>query len=568
MPISKRRVASIKAKQNETMPLYSKSLPPTAKYMMRLKTMNKKQIMIGTSVIVGLIYLLSNGLKTPNLKVEDGIIGLLDLETCPIADRVYCDKNIISSMKRVRHKIPVLECKDHTGYLTNDVLCVQFDNTVSAAVVLEGKRGKHKKVLRRMRSSTEYNRAIEIFKSFGIVGESYTYHLAHKSVVAGMGFYLENDVGVDYRKNDGNKGNKLWEYAVLRMYNRFTTSLHHAYYMTNALKVEASGLVITSSSAFATIKALEPVFDASKAAMAEYTNVVVERDVPTMILGVGLVVDYNDYDKKTLGKLEFTPSQTKFLEAAAERGPPDASPNIAVYGKISQTICENSGVHSCIAMGCPSLTLSREPSLGKVLEKKWHSVINNIERGKKLDVVLVLPELNGEGFVGLGSAAFSAITNLYANICKRHTCSFVVQNEWTDKQYFLELDYAAEFVDESQFHLFSGEVDEWLDFVKEKDFVVSARIAGGMAGIATGVPSIIIPTDYRIEEAAEEMKVPIVTVKKIIERKYTAVIELMEDAEINFKDFEISRRDKISTYKGLINKSGLEMDPTDRKSVV
>lgn len=524
----------------------------------RMNSNTNKMIMFVAALVFCVGFTVFSSMAQ-DLKIRDDFLGLVKLESCPASERIVCDKSIVSYKKKVKHKIPMLDCEDFSSIgEISQIICVQYDHAVHAAVTV----GEDKVIKRTLNASTEYRHLKQTLKNAGIIGRPSTFDTIYKSTVAGLGIYLENELGDETRKLDGNKGDKLWEYAVLKMFNRFTTDLQHAYYLTEAMKVDTSGMVISSSTALASDTAQEPVYEASKNVTKEFTDAVVDRDVPTLILGIGFLLDYQEIDQKSLQKLEFADFQTKFLLEVEDRGSDDDTPNIGVYGKFTERVCNNSGIKSCIALGCPTLTLSREPSLGKLLATKWKGVAKSMEQQEQLEIVLVLPELNGQGFVGAESRPHKEISKLYANICKEHICTFVVQNESTDKQHFLAYDHAIKSVYNAPFNTFQNDVHEWLDFVRDKDFVVSCRIRGGMAGISTGVPTIIIPTDYRIQEATEEMKIPKVSINQVIENKYTSFSELFRDAKVDFKSFEINRRDKISIYKKMMNKSGFQMDPT------
>ena len=72
----------------------------------------------------------------------------------------------------------------------------------------------------------------------------------------------------------------------------------------------------------------------------------------------------------------------------------------------------------------------------------------------------------------------------------------------------------------------------------------------------------MIPTDYRIQEATEEMKPPKVPIKQVIENKYSSLLSLAVDTKVDFESFEKNRREKISIYKKMMNKIGFQMDPS------
>lgn len=72
----------------------------------------------------------------------------------------------------------------------------------------------------------------------------------------------------------------------------------------------------------------------------------------------------------------------------------------------------------------------------------------------------------------------------------------------------------------------------------------------------------MIPTDYRIQEATEEMKPPKVPIKQVIENEYFSLLSLAVDTKVDFESFEKNRREKISIYKKMMNKIGFQMDPS------
>eukprot|EP00970_Alexandrium_tamarense_P016612 scaffold6940_cov211-Alexandrium_tamarense.AAC.3 len=83
-----------------------------------------------------------------------------------------------------------------------------------------------------------------------------------------------------------------------------------------------------------------------------------------------------------------------------------------------------------------------------------------------------------------------------------------------------------------------------------------------MAGIAKGVPAVIIPTDFRILELVEAMKLPALAVDTIEKERHSSLINIMEDAPFDHVAFEANRRQKIKEYKRILEDVGLEIDPS------
>jgi len=60
---------------------------------------------------------------------------------------------------------------------------------------------------------------------------------------------------------------------------------------------------------------------------------------------------------------------------------------------------------------------------------------------------------------------------------------------------------------ESQVARFYG-LRSWVRFVGQFDLFISWRIHGAMAALAAGVPTVVVPTDYRMLEMVQTMKLP------------------------------------------------------------
>ena len=109
--------------------------------------------------------------------------------------------------------------------------------------------------------------------------------------------------------------------------------------------------------------------------------------------------------------------------------------------------------------------------------------------------------------------------------------------------------------------------EDWISTLNESaDLVVSMRIHGEMSGISAGVRTIVIPTDCRIQELVEAMRVPHVTLEQLEseDELHSAhdLAELLDKAhDTDFGEFERNRRYNISRWKGILETVGVQMDP-------
>ena len=82
-----------------------------------------------------------------------------------------------------------------------------------------------------------------------------------------------------------------------------------------------------------------------------------------------------------------------------------------------------------------------------------------------------------------------------------------------------------------------------------------------MAGISNGIPTIVIPTDMRILELINAMKVPSISFEDAMNKTFVSLLELMRAAKKDFIAFETNRIDRLIQYKHMIESVGLRMDP-------
>jgi hypothetical protein len=120
-------------------------------------------------------------------------------------------------------------------------------------------------------------------------------------------------------------------------------------------------------------------------------------------------------------------------------------------------------------------------------------------------------------------------------------------------------------------------VESWVSSARNYDLCISFRIHGSMTFIAAGVPTIVIPTDFRVLELISAMKVPYlapVDLKAVLDQAYKHDNQLTEKSgfdflhslmkqakNTNFLEFELNRRKMVAGWKTILNGVGLEMDP-------
>lgn len=198
-----------------------------------------------------------------------------------------------------------------------------------------------------------------------------------------------------------------------------------------------------------------------------------------------------------------------------------------------------------------SLTISSASDLGAILKKNWKDTASLVAKNSTLKIGIALPYMED-------STMYGRIIGPLLTICESHDCYFVCQGKSNRKQL---LRFGGDRVDKSKILLFQDGVEDWFQFIRGLDFVISTRIHGGMAGIVNGVPTVIIPLHVRIMELVNVMILPYLSFEQFLSKYYTSLDQIMKDATKDFAQFESNRRNALKEYRQLLNSVSVEMDP-------
>eukprot|EP01082_Thalassiosira_pseudonana_P009744 g8670.t1 g8670 contig30:5647-7020(+) len=360
--------------------------------------------------------------------------------------------------------------------------------------------------------------------------------------------YLPESREINANRNyGGNVGNYIWEYGATNLLNPFTTRLVESKdWKTSVFIVAQANLFLVNGEK----PNLEQMMFNQANAIRER---VVNYDLPTIMLGIGVQIEFGVAENVT-----FDERYASYHQLLHEVGTRHKSKSIAVRGDITENFCRNSGFHQCISLGCPSLTINRDLNLGATLKAKWNKVLESLREvnaARKIKVALTLPAIQ----MKTNYDDYKMFVDVLLSLYRQHDSYFIMQSDYDEYQL---KEYTKGEVDESRMLTFKHSVEPWFDFISKVDVVVSTRIHGGMAGIAKGVPAVIIPTDFRILELVEAMKLPALAVDTIEKERHSSLINIMEDAPFDHVAFEANRRQKIKEYKRILEDVGLEIDPS------
>eukprot|EP00591_Stephanopyxis_turris_P013918 CAMPEP_0195541510 /NCGR_PEP_ID=MMETSP0794_2-20130614/51125_1 /TAXON_ID=515487 /ORGANISM="Stephanopyxis turris, Strain CCMP 815" /LENGTH=615 /DNA_ID=CAMNT_0040675613 /DNA_START=101 /DNA_END=1948 /DNA_ORIENTATION=- len=279
------------------------------------------------------------------------------------------------------------------------------------------------------------------------------------------------------------------------------------------------------------------------------TTLVQKIDKPTILLGIGIQAKFEEFEE--IKSMKLHEHQALLFNEIGKRN--QASKSASVRGDFTHVAATNAGVNNTISLGCPSLTISHTSNLGNVLKKKWNAIESLLTSNQTyLEIGITLPAFR------LGGPNYEKVVGSLLSICKPHDCYFIAQAAYDREQL---LKFTGNTIDKDKILWYRDGVEDWFKFVQSLDFLVSTRIHGGMAGIVNGVPTLIIPTDYRIMELVNAMKLPHISFEKATNTTFGSLSQMMTVAKKDFVAFEANRRNHLKEYKHMLGSVGLEMDP-------
>ena len=190
--------------------------------------------------------------------------------------------------------------------------------------------------------------------------------------------------------------------------------------------------------------------------------------------------------------------------------------------------------------------------MGRDLSEKWERTLTKLRKKETIRLGITLPAMR-DIEKKLGKEFLSALSKMYER--ENIHAHFILQTKEDGK-------HATEKMGahESHIHTFWN-VEEWAGFTKDLDIVISTRIHGSMATFMAGTPAVVIPTDFRIMELVNSMKLPNLSMDKFLEANSEDLLSILELVKPDFEEFERNRREKIAIYLEMLTAYGIEMHP-------
>merc|ERR1719223_259023 len=368
-------------------------------------------------------------------------------------------------------------------------------------------------------------------------------------IISESSYYLRSKEQEMIRGKGSNVGNFIWQYGVARLYNPFTTVSIDVSDKAGQREskenfgAEPTAFIIGEANLFyvgTNEKSSEGLDDYNHNKASRVNNI----NLPTIVLGAGVQIDFSEMSVEELMQKDILHDAHKeLLTALLEHA--KGSYSLGARGEITESLCKNANFGNCISLGCPSLLLNRSLDLGHDLMSKWERTISKLKKKENIRIGLVYP---------VGSEEVKKLQPVFQKIYESYLDVYFISQTPEDEM------YAAEIAHKTHLRKFLH-MEDWGEFTSGLDIVISTRIHGSMASIMGGTPAVVIPTDFRILELVNSMKMPTLSVEQLVEANAEDLLNVLELVKPDFDVFERNRREKISKYVEMFNAYNLEIDP-------
>ena len=274
--------------------------------------------------------------------------------------------------------------------------------------------------------------------------------------------------------------------------------------------------------------------------------------VVTVSLGAQSNVDYR--------VPELPEGTLRWVKAIADRRWGNVE-NIGVRGEFSRHVLAAYGFDRVRVIGCPSLFLNPTERLGELIARNATALPTRVAvtaggPGRRhlarieSSLAQIVTETAGAyicqapfPMVALARGDFGALSEAELEACREYVdggASNSAFKSWMRR-------HAHVFFD----------VSDWMEFLRDFDFVVGTRIHGVLLGIQVGVPSICIVSDSRTRELCETMDIPHVLARD--HRDGLGRVELVRlfREQFDARRFDTKRRRLAANYLTFLKGNGL-----------
>lgn len=263
--------------------------------------------------------------------------------------------------------------------------------------------------------------------------------------------------------------------------------------------------------------------------LQDMANFLATTRVPIIVVGLGSQLGFNH------NHLKITTGTRKFLDIISER-----SKLISVRGETTALLLERLGVKNVCVTGCPSL-------LGKHFN--FECMPNNLTVDKISKIVLQgsrhgISNNDFEDVFNLSIYQYAIDNDLHLLLQSERPDMYYAMNRLNnDKLNGINMMYLARIYlhDKEKISSFLRNrglvywnVDDWIDGMRNFDYLIGTRIHGVIASLISGVPATLLIHDKRTEEMAKFFHIPFIDSREHHIFHSSLISKAIEEFDLSF----------------------------------
>ena len=272
-------------------------------------------------------------------------------------------------------------------------------------------------------------------------------------------------------------------------------------------------------------------------------------DLPVVVVGLG------SQSHETHAAIELTAGTQRWLSVMAER-----TSSIGVRGERSEDILRRYGIHNVEVVGCPSLFINESSSLGREIEQRFNSGVDNL--------VICQGEMSHHAEEIEKNAFNFALKNDFPYICQAPD---IVLSLATGKDSHLTLEDLRNIINfycpslslqdllsfaKKNMKAFF-DYEDWMNFLKNYDFSIGSRLHGNFLALQAGIPAMVICQDGRMSELANTIKCPMAN-RSLFKKEWT-IADIKNEFIFDGSSFDENRAKLSSSYINIIERVGIKL---------
>lgn len=221
--------------------------------------------------------------------------------------------------------------------------------------------------------------------------------------------------------------------------------------------------------------------------------------IPSFVIGLG--AQASNFSQKMI----FNRGTLRFIDIIKEK-----CSHISARGDFTASVLTDHGATNVVATGCPSNFINFDPKLGDKIvfkDKKINSlVINNNLREDMYD--FLSKTINNNQFSDL--KFIMQEPKLVLDFCRNKTTSEYYGQVIKKIQNTLMPTYELSDVEKFSINNFETffNTEVWMEYLRRFDLSIGSRMHGNMIALQSGIPTIFLTHDARLQEMVDIMKLP------------------------------------------------------------